>query len=272
MRTGQPEAMCLIAWNWQPHSATPLLLLSNRDEFYARSADPLQWWSESGFGSDILAGQDLQAGGTWLGVSRSGRLAAITNYRTTEPVRTDTRSRGELVAQFLNSQASADEFLRPLAEHCCNYNPFNLLVFDGQQLMGLESLSARVLHLPPGIGAVSNARFNTPWPKLTRLAKELGSQVAKGHSDAARLLPLLLDRNVASDPDLPLTGVPLPLERMLSATFIASPEYGTRACSMVAIHTTHVDFTEQSYGAHGALGTNHQRFALRLEDRLKPTT
>jgi uncharacterized protein with NRDE domain len=264
--------MCLIAWNWQPHSATPLLLLSNRDEFYARTAEPLQWWSEDGGGSDILAGKDLQAGGTWLGVSRSGRLAAITNYRTTKPARTDTPSRGELVALFLNSQASADDYLRTLAARCGDYNPFNLLVFDGRQLMGLESRIARILHLPPGIGAVSNASFNTPWPKLTRLSKELESQVTQGHSDAGCLLPLLHDRSAASDQDLPQTGVPLPLERMLSATFITSPEYGTRACSVVAIHSTHIDFTEQSHGVQGLLGTHHRRFARGLEDGPKPST
>jgi uncharacterized protein with NRDE domain len=263
--------MCLIAWNWQPHSATPLLLLSNRDEFYARSAEPLHWWNQNSGGSGVLAGKDLQAGGTWLGISRDGRLAALTNYRTTVPARTDTPSRGELVADFLNSQSSAEAYLRPLAEHCDDYNPFNLLVFDGRQLMGLESRSARVLNILPGIGAVSNASFNTPWPNLTRLRKGLESQVALGHSDAACLLPLLHDRSVARDEDLPQTGVPLPLERMLSATFITSAEYGTRACSVVAIHTTHIDFTEQSYGAHGLLGTSHQQFAQGLEDGPKPT-
>jgi uncharacterized protein with NRDE domain len=137
--------------------------------------------------------------------------------------------------------------------------------------MGLESRSARVLNMLLGIGAVSNASFNTPWPKLTRLRNGLESQVALGHSDAACLLPLLHDRSVARDEDLPQTGVPLPLERMLSATFITSAEYGTRACSVVAIHTTHIDFTEQSYGAHGLLGTSHQQFAQGLEDGPKPT-
>jgi uncharacterized protein with NRDE domain len=137
--------------------------------------------------------------------------------------------------------------------------------------MGLESRSARVLNLQPGIGAVSNANFDTPWPKLTRLAKGLESQMALGRGDAHHLLPLLHDRNVAPDEELPQTGVPLPLERMLSATFITSAEYGTRACSVVAFHTTHVDFTEQGYGAHGLLGTNHQQFALGLEDGLRPT-
>jgi uncharacterized protein with NRDE domain len=254
--------MCLIAWNWQPHSATPLLLLSNRDEFYARTAAPLHWWSETGGGSDILAGKDLQAGGTWLGVSRSGRLAALTNYRTPEPARTDTPSRGELVASFLSSQASAAEFLQPLTERCGDYNPFNLLVFDGQQLMGLESRDARMLHLSPGIGAVSNASFNTPWPKLTGLAKGLESQLAQGHCNTARLLPLLHDRQLAVDSDLPQTGIPLELERMLSATFITSAEYGTRACSVVTIHTTHIDFTEQSYNALGLMETRHQPFGL----------
>jgi len=263
--------MCLIAWNWQPHSATPLLLLSNRDEFYARPAQPLHWWQSTPSQPRVLAGKDLQAGGTWLGVSSSGRLAALTNYRTPEPARNDTPSRGELVAQFLQQHMPADAFLRQLAHTAAHYNPFNLLVFDGQRLLGLESRSAHVLNLEPGIGAVSNANFHTPWPKLTRLAKGLESQVALGRADAHHLLPLLHDRTVASDEELPQTGVPLPLERLLSATFITSPEYGTRACSVVAIHTTHVDFTEQGFGAQGMLGTNRQQFALDLEDRPKPT-
>jgi uncharacterized protein with NRDE domain len=115
--------MCLIAWNWQPHSATPLLLLSNRDEFYARAAEPLHWWDNTASQTQVLAGKDLQAGGTWLGVSRSGRLAALTNYRTTEPTRTDTPSRGELVAQFLQEDMPADAFLQQLAHNAAHYNP-----------------------------------------------------------------------------------------------------------------------------------------------------
>ncbi len=263
--------MCLIAWNWQPHSTTPLLLLSNRDEFYARPAEPLHWWHSAPSQPRVLAGKDLQAGGTWLGVSRSGRLAALTNYRTPEPARNDAPTRGELVAQFLQENMTAEVFLRQLAHNATHYNPFNLLVFDGQQLLGLESRSARVLNMEPGIGAVSNANFHTPWPKLTRLAKGLELQVALGRSDAHHLQPLLHDRTVAPDQELPHTGVPLPLERMLSATFITSAQYGTRACSVVAIHTTHIEFTEQAFGPHGLLGTNHQQFARDLEDGPKPT-
>ena len=108
--------MCLIAWNWQPNSATPLLLLSNRDEFYGRPALPMHWWDSAPNGTQILAGKDVQAGGTWLGVSRTGRLAALTNYRSATPQRTDTPSRGELVAAFLHSTFQQ-------ATTCSNWHP-----------------------------------------------------------------------------------------------------------------------------------------------------
>lgn len=254
--------MCLIAWNWQPHSATPLLLLANRDEFYARAAQPLHWWSNTGNSTDVLAGKDLQAGGTWLGLSRGGRFAALTNYRSAKAQRTDTPSRGELVAGFLQSTVDANSFLQQLSRHAADYNPFNLLVYDGHRLMGLESRSARVLALQPGIGAVSNADFQTPWPKLTQLKQRLQDQVSRQTTDAHSLLPLLQDRTTAPDSELPDTGIPLALERMLSATFIATPGYGTRACSVLAIHHKHAEFTEHGFDADGPIAETHQRLQL----------
>lgn len=250
--------MCVIAWNWQPASATPLLLLANRDEFYSRSARPLRWWD----GGSLLAGQDLQAGGTWLGISRSGRLAALTNYRAPTPPRDGTPSRGELVANFLKSEASAAQFLHTLARRADHYNPFNLLLFDGVQLMGLESRRAKVLEMPTGVGAVSNADFQTPWPKVTRLKQGLQSCLDQNAADADHLLALLHDRTIPADALLPHTGVPIALERALSATFIATPSYGTRACSFIQLHQTHAAFTEQSYGVDGLIVQNHQAFPL----------
>jgi uncharacterized protein with NRDE domain len=254
--------MCLIAWNWQPDRATPLLLLANRDEFYARPALPLHWWGPATNGAEVLAGKDLQGGGTWLGVSRSGCLAALTNYRSAEPLRTDTPSRGELVAAFLQGELDAPTYLEQLAQRCSNYNPFNLLVFDGHQLMGLESRNARVLRKQAGVGAVSNADFQTPWPKLAQLKSRLQAQEDRAQTDVHSLLPLLHDRSIAPDASLPRTGVPQELERVLSATFIATPHYGTRACSVVAIHKTHVEFFEQSHGAQGLIAENHQAFLI----------
>ncbi len=253
--------MCLIAWNWQPNSPTPLLLLSNRDEFYARPAMPLHWWSDdNGHDRSILAGKDLQGGGTWLGLSRSGRLAALTNYRSPEDLRSDTPSRGELVAGFLRSGLDAPTYLQQLAGHAADYNPFNLLVYDGHTLMGLESRGAKLVHLQPGIGAVSNADFHTPWPKLTRLSQRLQDQVTRQSIEPTALLPLLQDPCLAPDVDLPQTGVPLEWERRLSAAFVKSADYGTRACSVLAIHTTHAAFTEHSFGPQGQL----QRTALQF--------
>nr|WP_315496724.1 NRDE family protein [uncultured Rhodoferax sp.] len=241
--------MCLIAWNWQPGSATPLLLLANRDEFYTRPAQPLHHWPDA----PILAGRDVQAGGTWLGVGPNGRLAALTNYRSTVPARTDAPSRGELVAGFLQSPLSALAYLQALQPEASAYNPFNLLMFDGQTLLGLESRDARIVALQPGIGAVSNADFHTPWPKLRQLSSGLAACVARGETEDEHLWPLLQSRALAADDVLPHTGVPLALERALSAVFIATPTYGTRACSVVRVGANSVLFGEQRYGAEGAL-------------------
>lgn len=242
--------MCLIGWNWQPASPNPLLLIANRDEFYARPAAPLAWWSDV----PILAGRDLQAGGTWLGVSRCGRLAALTNYRDPANMRANAPSRGELVSGFLQSDTPAIDFLNALSVKATDYNPFNLLVFDGQALMGLESRHARVVTLQPGIGAVSNADFLTPWPKLTLVKNSLQALLAQTHPSDAQLLDLLHHRALPLDTDLPATGIPLELERVLSTAFIATPDYGTRACSVVRLEANCVQFLEQSFDAKGSIG------------------
>lgn len=250
--------MCLIAWNWQPASDTPLLLLGNRDEFYARPTRALHWWDDG----VVLAGQDLQAGGTWLGVSRSGRLAALTNVRAPGAMRDNTPSRGELVAAFLHDDSSAAYFLESLAPRAQDYNPFNLLVFDGQSLMGLHSRDAQPLSLPPGIGAVSNASFDTPWPKVVQLKSRLSQQLHQNVTDDAALLGLLHDRALVPDARLPRTGVPLELERSLSAAFIAMPGYGTRASSLVRMGRSSVTFAEQCFDETGMVDASHQRFTL----------
>ncbi|MDD2882328.1 MAG: NRDE family protein [Rhodoferax sp.] len=252
--------MCLIAWNWQPSSQTPLLLVANRDEFYARPTSPLAWWQDA----NILAGRDLQAGGTWLGVSRSGRLAALTNHRDPANVRANAPSRGELVSAFLQANSSAGDYLSALARRAADYNPFNLLVFDGKSLMGLESRHAKVVTLQPGIGAVSNADFLTPWPKLVTLKDSLQLLLAQTHPSDAELLELLHNRGMVADADLPATGIPLVLERVLSSAFIATPDYGTRACSVVRFEAHSVQFLEQSFGTQGPIGT--REFTLARSD------
>jgi uncharacterized protein with NRDE domain len=250
--------MCLIAWNWQPDSETPLLLLANRDEFYMRPTLPLHWWD----GGQVLAGKDLQAGGTWLGVGRNGRLAALTNHRmqTNDPAARP--SRGALVSDFLQGNTTVPDYLATLAFRADDYNPFNLIVFDGLHFMGFESRNKRVFFLAPGIGAVSNADFDTPWPKLARLKANLQAQCQNEQTDVSDLLPLLLDKSIAADSSLPQTGVSLALERLLSATFIKSEHYGTRACSVVTLQRKKVSFFEESHNERGMLSSAQQFFTL----------
>ncbi len=250
--------MCLIAWNWQPDKDIPLLLIGNRDEFYARPARPLHWWETDG----ILAGKDLQAGGTWLGVSQSGRLAALTNYRAPSDMRSTAPSRGALVPDFLTSRLDVATFLKDLTPRVSDYNPFNLLVFDGQRLMGLESRNAKSFDINPGVGAVSNADFQTPWPKLVGLKQGLLALSDKGQPDDASLFKLLQDRRTAPDAALPSTGIPVGLERALSAAFIARPDYGTRASSIIRIGQNQVEFVEYNFDAQGATGEQRQIFSI----------
>lgn len=229
----------------------PLLLLSNRDEFYDRETAPLHWW---GNGSPVLAGKDLRAGGTWLGVSRDGRLAALTNCRSNTPSAMDRSSRGQLVSNFLEGTLSSADFLAQISPTVANYNPFTLLVFDKNTLLGLESREAKVVTLKPGIGALSNAGINTPWPKILTIKKGLSAEL----DDSDRWIPaidhlrhLLHNAAVASDEMLPSTGVTPELERTLSSIFITSPRYGTRASSVIALQRNHALFSEETYGPTG---------------------
>lgn len=246
--------MCLIAWNWQPGSALPLLVLANRDEFYARPALALHAWPCG----QVLAGKDAKAGGTWLGLGRGhglgspSRFAAITNFREPATARSDAPTRGTLVPDFLQSGSSAAEFLERLQARAAAYNPFNLLLFDGEALLGFESHSGRTLLLAPGIGAVSNAGFNTPWPKLRRLTQALHGHASV--SEPEQLLGLLEHRAPAPDADLPATGVPLALERALSPVFIQTPDYGTRASSVVLVRAQGAEILEKTFDAQGATG------------------
>ena len=227
-----------------------LLVIGNRDEFHERPTAPLARWPNG-----AIAGRDLQAGGTWLGVGPGGRIAALTNYRSTGPARPDAPSRGELVADFLQSRLSAQAYLAALQPEASAYNPFNLLVFDGQTLLGLESRGARIVTLQPGIGAVSNADFHTPWPKLRQLSGGLKSCVARNETEDEHLWPLLQSRTLAADDELPHTGVALELERVLSAVFIATPGYGTRACSVVRVGVNEILFKEIFFGVDRQMKT-----------------
>ena len=259
--------MCLLTFQWQPDARVPLTIAANRDEFYVRPTLPLHAWPEAG-GGQIVAGQDQQGGGTWMGVHQpSGRLAALTNYRDPAHNRADAPSRGAIVTDFLQSPLGADKFAQALAARSDAFNAFNLLLFDGQQLVAFESRHRRHFAPQPGVWAVSNADFDTPWPKLVQLRRAF-AEVLQAHQAAesvdispaleAALWNLLADTCVADDADLPATGVGLELERALSAAFVHLPHYGTRASTLLQHARSQVSVVERSFGAGGVeapLGT-----------------
>ena len=255
--------MCLITLSWQPTHKTPLIIAANRDEFYDRPAQQLQHWP----GQRILAGKDMRAGGAWLGLANTKgaspvpgagcvRLAALTNYRDPSHHKADAPSRGHITTTFLQGSMSAAAYLQELSSAAHVYNPFNLIVFDGQQLMGFESRHARAFELPSGISSVSNADFNTRWPKLVRLQQDFEKTLATQHGTNAphldqELFRLLSNDVIAPDAELPQTGVAFDKERALSAVFVRMPGYGTRASSVVTIGPHGADVTERSFDAHG---------------------
>ena len=256
--------MCLIAFNWQHQAPIPLIIAANRDEFYARPTEALHRWADQA----IVAGKDLQANGTWLGVSLSGRVAAITNYRDPSQNLLGTPSRGEITTAFLNGSDTCEQFLEALASRAQVYNPFNLLVFDCLSLMGFESRHRRAFKLPEGVSAVSNADFNVPWPKASRLrdgfTQTLMHNDFEGESEVRQpgikaLFALLSDRRTAPDKELPQTGISLEWEKALSAEFIHTPDYGTRASSVVLVGRNRADFVERNFDAKGFTGEAHLR-------------
>ena len=250
--------MCLIALAWQQHADFPLVVVANRDEFFNRPTAAADWWADP---AGLYAGRDLQAGGTWLGVSRSGRFAALTNFRDPARLRPQVRSRGELVVQALASEATAMRFGQLISARRREYNPFNLIAYDGAELVAVEAEAERTSALPAGIYGLSNHLLNTPWPKV-RLARQRLERALDVLPDGEKLLGVLRDDRPAADADLPETGMPETWERMLSSCFIRAPGYGTRCTSVVLIgRDGSCHFIEQRWNALGAAeGRSEVRF------------
>ncbi|MCM8594573.1 NRDE family protein [Accumulibacter sp.] len=225
--------MCLILVAWQAHPDYPLVVAANRDEFFSRPAAPAAFWDEA---PQVLAGRDLEAGGTWLGVSRGQRFAALTNYREGGRQVTGAPSRGALVAEFLTGGADPGDYLAQVDRRAAQYNGFNLFAGDGDRLAYLSNRSnGGIRWLPPGIYGLSNHLLDTPWPKLAS-ARAAFAEALAGLPAETRFFELLADDEIVPDAHLPETGVPLAWERILSAVFVRSPNYGTRASTLLTRH------------------------------------
>lgn len=225
--------MCLILIAWRSHPDYPLVVAANRDEFFTRPSAPASFWANV---PDILAGRDLQAGGSWMGVSRGGRFAALTNFRNPASQRDDALSRGQLVADFLGDNMSATAYMTAIAPTAGLYNGYNLLIGDGETLAWSSNVTGEARSLPPGIYGISNHLLDTPWPKVEAAKSALATALA-ALPDEQPLFRLLRDDGTYPDEALPRTGVNLEWERLLSAAFVRSPDYGTRSSTVLRVGT-----------------------------------
>lgn len=227
--------MCLILLAHRAHSELSLVIAANRDERYDRPTRPANFWEDS---PQVLAGRDLQAGGTWLGVTRRGRFAAVTNVRDGLPAGPAARSRGELTRNFLHGDADPLDYAEAIMARAAEYGGFNLLVGNRNDLVYCENFSNTVRSLSPGIYGLSNHLLDTPWPKVVTGKNQLTNLMDQWNSasraDSGKLLELLTDKAIAEDDLLPDTGVGLSLERQLSPIFIEGEGYGT-VCSTAVI-------------------------------------
>jgi len=254
--------MCLILFAWDAHPDYPLVFAGNRDEAYDRPSAPADFWHDD---ARVFGGRDLEKGGTWLGLSLSGRMAAVTNFRERPAVRNAPRSRGDLAARFLRGDEAPGAYLERIARSGADYGAFSVIVGDGASLWYFSNRGTSARQLSPGVYGLSNHLIDTPWPKVAagkqRLARLLGAGEAQL---TAELFDILLDRTPAPDSELPDTGVGLQRERELSPLFIAGDRYGTRASTVLLIgRDGAVLFIERAFGPGGApLGITEKRFSL----------
>ncbi|HKU18340.1 MAG TPA: NRDE family protein [Candidatus Saccharimonadales bacterium] len=241
--------MCLIAFAWQTHPRWRLLLAGNRDEFHARPSAPLAPWTDM----PIIGGRDLEASGTWLGVTQAGRCCVVTNVRDPSDPQQGT-SRGLLATDYLAGIDDATRHASKLLALAPSYRPFNLLTFDAEHGFYIGNRpSSKAQPIEPGVHGLSNADFNTPWPKTRALMQRLQAWLDAGHEvDFAPLFRALADERQAPDELLPDTGIGLERERWLSSAFIRGELYGTRASTIVAIdHAGKGLIIERRFGPAG---------------------
>ncbi|MFH5831777.1 NRDE family protein [Halalkalibaculum sp. DA3122] len=257
--------MCLIAFSYKQHPQYDLVFIANRDEFYERPTRKARFWDEE---PDILAGKDLKAGGTWMGITRDGRLSALTNYRDMANRKENAPSRGHLVRNFLAGDIAPESYLQQLHSKAEQYNGFNLLVGSIHNLMYYSNKTGQPVSLDAGLYGLSNHLLDTPWPKTERSKKQLSEVIRQDTIDESSLFEILKNDQAAPDSRLPDTGLSRDLERAVSPIFIATEEYGTRCSTILLVGSNgQVTFEERRYKKGSATVKDNSRFEFELEGR-----
>ena len=238
-------SMCLILFSLNSHPGYKLIVAANRDEFYNRKTAQAQFWDEH---KNILGGRDLEAGGTWMGITTNGKIAMVTNYRDLKNLKLQAPSRGHLVSEFLMSNSNPITYINNVAKKGRVYNGFNLIVGTPNELYYYSNHREGVSPIPPGVHGLSNHLLNTPWPKVGNGIEAFDAVLQKPEVKPDDLLDVLYNDTIASDSELPDTGVGLERERALSSMFIKSPGYGSRCSTIVLIDRNNtLTFVERTY-------------------------
>jgi len=238
--------MCLLLIANKVHPQYKLVIAANRDEFYDRPAVPADFWNEY---PELLAGKDLEAGGTWLGITRNGRLSAITNFRNFHsPIKENAPSRGNLTTDFLLGKESLQSYTETLKNSSSNYNGFNLVYGIKNELFYYSNQTKVEIKLTEGIYGISNALLDTPWAKIKRSKKRFTQILNRDDKIIENIFVLLNDKETAPDEELPDTGLDKEREKALSSIFIKTPKYGTRCTTVLLIdNDDNVSFIETTY-------------------------
>jgi uncharacterized protein with NRDE domain len=237
--------MCLILFACDYHPKYKLVVAANRDEFYSRPTQPAAFWQDNPY---LLAGKDLKEGGTWMGITTTGRFAALTNYRDPSRHKKDAPSRGHLVHKYLTDTMTPSAYVEQIPDGGEAYNGFNLLMGDGESLYYYSNRQQQLQEVPAGIHALSNALLNDPWPKAIKGKQELQAALHEGQVNVEWLFAILADQEQPDDEDLPHTGVSLEMERMLAPAFVTMPNYGTKTSTVILIERCQqVRFWERTF-------------------------
>jgi len=237
--------MCLLLLSYKTNPNYKLIVAANRDEFYDRPALLLHNWKNH---PELFAGKDLKGNGTWLGITKKGKIAAITNYRDMSKIKDNAPTRGKLITDFLLDEMPAEQYTNLLLKTADIYNGYNLIYGNSDNLYYFSNISKEPVKLSKGIYGVSNHLLDSPWPKVVKSKKIFSELINEPSPSKDKLFDLLQDEEIYPDESLPETGLGIELERMVSPIFTVTEKYGTRSSSVIFIdYNDNVEFTEKSF-------------------------
>lgn len=257
--------MCLLVFSYKKHPVYDLIFATNRDEFYERPTRAAQFWEKE---PSVLAGKDLQAGGTWLGITKEGKFSAITNYRDPSIQKEDAPSRGHLVFDYLIGDENPEQYVKNVDERADKYNGFNLLTGDMSELTMkyYSNQEQKIRDLDAGLYGLSNKLLDTPWPKVQKAKNRLAEIIDSPDISGQDLFDLLNDHERAPDDKLPDTGIPQEMERAVSPIFIKTENYGTRNSTIILVDKSgNVTFEERRYQSGTQIVDEKNRFQFQIE-------